>query len=82
MFAVAEEEEGVFGVVVGGEAAVGSDVEDAVVGDVVSEGGFGELVVEEFESGVEGVEGWGGLDDAIEFGFDAREGAEGGDRIR
>ena len=60
---------------------MGGDVEDAVITDVFAEGGFGELGVEKFESGVEGVEGWGGLDDAIEFGFDAREGAEGGDRI-
>jgi len=32
---------------------MGSDVENAVVGDVVAQGCFGEVAIEEFESGID-----------------------------
>ena len=71
-FAVSEEEEGVVGVF--GEGAVGGDVEDAVVGDVFAEGGFGEVLVEALHAGEDFV-------DAVEFALDGGEGTEASDRL-
>ena len=57
-------------------------MEDAASADVVAEGLFGEVLVEEFGAGVDAVLGGGiGADDRIDFGFDGGEGVESGDRI-
>ena len=75
--AVAEEEEGLFGVF-GDEFAVGGEVEDAVV-EKVFEGVEGEGGV---EFGFAFEESWGvglvGFDDRVEFVCDVGEGREAG----
>ena len=61
---------------------MGGNVEDAASADVVAEGLFGEVLVEEFGAGVDAVFGGGiGADDRIDFGFDGGEGVESGDRL-
>ena len=57
-------------------------MEDAASADVVSEGLFGEVLIEEFETWVDAVFGREiGADDLIDFGFDGGEGVESGDRL-
>ena len=76
--AVAEEEEGC-GDTFGVEAAVGGDVEDAVVVEVGLEALGGEGFVELDFAGVDASVAV--LDDRVEFGFDVGEGAESGVRV-
>ena len=63
-FAVAEEEEGV-----GGVFGEGGDVEDTVIGDVFSEGGFGEVLVKALHVGEDFAD--------VEFALDGGKGGYG-----
>ena len=56
-------------------------MEDAVVGDVVAQGGFGEVPIEEFYPWINAaffISSAVGFDDAVEFGLDGGEGGEAG----